>query len=404
MSSGTRAIAGRASAPRLAAYWFGVQLVWGAVLGISLQARCVALGGTSSLALFGEVSVLGALAAAVVQLAVGPWSDALRRNGNNRSGFYVTGAAAGAIAIAGFYAATTSNELLAAFVALQIALNVAIGPYQSILPDTFDSGRLGGASAWMAATQSGGNAAGAILASVLGNRLSLGATIGVALVVTCAVTVSHLRSIGLRPLENEKKLVLSRTLADLFISRALMYVGFYTLLGYFFFYVSDALPAHSRLNATTASGIGILLFTLVGAGGAVLAAKPADRIDERLVVTIGGGIMAASILTLAATHAFAMVFIAIVVAGIGWGIFLCADWAFACRLLPPSALATTMGVWNLAVVGPQMLAPLITTVVLTRAGLIATSGGPHLAFLTASIEMILAVAWIWRLPASRLGK
>ncbi len=400
----TRAIAGSASAPRLAAYWFGIQLVWGAVLGISLQARCVQLGGSASLTTYGEISTLGALAAAIVQLIVGPWSDALRRNGNNRIGFYTTGAIAGAVAIVAFYAASSVATLLMAMVALQVALNVAIGPYQAILPDTIAGSRLGSASAWMAAMQSAGNAAGAILATLLGNRIPLGATIGVALLGTCAVTVVHARSLALRPLEREKKLVVSRTLVDLFVSRGFMYVGFYTLLGYLFFYVRDALPTGARIDATTASGIGILLFTLAGAAGAATAAKPADRIDERLVVTLGGGVVAVSILALAATHVFAFIFVAIVVAGVGWGVFLCADWAFACRLLPPGALATTMGIWNLAVVAPQMLAPLLTTFALARMGILRTAAGPHAAFVLAGIEMCVAVAWIWRLPASKLGK
>lgn len=404
MNSGTRAIAGKPVAPRLAAYWFGIQLIWGAVLGISLQARCIELAGANSLVTFGEISTFGALAAAIVQLIVGPWSDALRRRGNNRSAFYLCGALAGAVAITGFYAASSVAGLLGTFIALQIALNVAIGPYQAILPDTIDSGRLGGASAWMAAMQSGGNAAGAILATLLGNRLQLGVTTAVALLVSCAVTVTHLRAVPLRALAAERKLVLSRTLVDLFISRAFMYVGFYTLLGYFFFYVRDALPPHAGIDAVTASGIGILLFTVVGAGGAALAAKPADRIDERLVVTIGGGIVALAILALAASHAFAFIFVAIVIAGVGWGIFLCADWAFACRLLPPGALATTMGIWNLAVVGPQMLAPFITTLVIVRVHAIATSIGPHVAFALAGAEMLVAVAWIWRLPSSESGK
>lgn len=401
MNSDTPATAGRANAPLLAAYWFGIQLVWGAVLGISLQARSFALAGSNSLATFGEVATFGALAAAIVQLTVGPWSDALRRKGNNRAGFYLAGALAGVPALIGFYAASNVTELLCAFVGLQIALNVAIGPYQAILPDTVDGARLGSASAWMAAMQSAGNAAGAILATLLGNHVALGAAIGVALLGSCALTLTHLRTLPLRDVASEKKLSVSRTLVDLFISRAWMYIGFYTLLGYLFFYIRDALAPHARIDATTASGIAILLFTLVGTGGAALAAKPADRFDERLVVTIGGGIVALAVLALALTHVFAFVFIAVVAAGIGWGIFLCADWAFACRLLPPGALASTMGIWNLAVVGPQMLAPLITTLVLSKFNVLTTSVGPHLAFALSAGEIFVAVAWIWRLPSTK---
>ncbi len=405
MSSDTRARTSNAvaRAPQLAAFWFGIQLVWGAVLGISLQARCLQLSGSASLATYGEISTAGALAAAITQLLVGPWSDALRRRGNNRAVFYVAGALGGALAICAFYLAPNTVTLLAAFVALQVAMNCAIGPYQAILPDTVSTGRLGGASAWMAAMQSAGNAAGAILATVLGTRLLLGAVIGFMLLAACAVTVAHLREIPLVQLQQQKKIPITRTLVDLFISRAFVYMGFYTLLGYLFFFMRDTLPAHLRIDATTASGIAILLFTLVGTAGAVLAAKPADRIDERLVVTVGGGIVAVAILTLAATSSFIVIPIAIIAAGIGWGIFLCADWAFACRLLPPNALATTMGVWNLAVVGPQMISPAIATTVLTWSGALATSAGPHVAFTLAGVQMLIGAMWIWRLPGSQVG-
>lgn len=399
MSTGTRALAGKANAPRLTAYWFGIQLVWGAVLGISLQARCAQLSA-APLAAYGEISTAGALAAAVVQLLVGPWSDALRRRGSNRAGFYVAGALCGSVALLAFYLAPNVATLLAAFLALQIALNLAIGPYQAILPDTVEGGRLGSASAWMAAMQSGGNAAGAVLATLLGNRLPLAVAMGVALIGTCAITVAHLRSLPLRTLEREKKIAVTRTLVDLFVSRGFVYIGFYTLLGYLFFYLRNLLPPGMPLDATTASGIAILLFTAVGAGGAALAAKPADRIDERLVVTIGGAMFTIAVLALAFAHGFAWIVLPVLCAGVGWGIFLCADWAFACRLLPPNALATTMGIWNLAVVGPQMLAPLIATAVIARSGALTSPAGPRIAFIVAAVEMLAGIAWIWRLPGS----
>jgi hypothetical protein len=43
---------------------------------------------------------------------------------------------------------------------IQIAVNIALAPYQAILPDTVPAARLGVASGWMAATQSAGNANG----------------------------------------------------------------------------------------------------------------------------------------------------------------------------------------------------------------------------------------------------
>ena len=388
----------------LAALWFGIQLAWGAVLGISLQARSLQLGGASALALYGGVSTAGALAAAIVQLAVGPLSDRRRRGGDKRIAFYVVGATVAAAALLVFYAAPSVPTFTVAFIVLQAAMNFAIGPYQAILPDAVPASRIGVASGWMAAMQSAGNAGGAILATLLGNTMPLALSIAFVLLASCVVTVTYLRRIPLQPLPIHEPLRVTRPLVDLFISRAFVYIGFYTLLGYFFFYVKNALPAHFGLDATTASGICVLVFTLVGAIGASIAAKPADRLDERIVVSVGGGILAVSVGALSLIHTLVPIPLAIAIAGIGWGIFLCADWAFACRLLPPAALATTMAIWNVAVVGPQIVAPALTTFVLVRFGLLTTVNGPRAAFALACAEVFLGTVWIWRLPRKSTSK
>ncbi len=325
-----------------------------------------------------------------MQLAVGPLSDRRRRGGDKRIAFYVVGATVAAAALLVFYAAPSVPTFTVAFIVLQAAMNFAIGPYQAILPDAVPASRIGVASGWMAAMQSAGNAGGAILATLLErNTMTLALSIAFVLLASCVVTVTYLRRIPLQPLPIHEPLRVTRPLVDLFISRAFVYIGFYTLLGYFFFYVKNALPAHFGLDATTASGICVLVFTLVGAIGASIAAKPADRLDERIVVSVGGGILAVSVGALSLIHTLVPIPLAIAIAGIGWGIFLCADWAFACRLLPPAALATTMAIWNVAVVGPQIVAPALTTFVLVRFGLLTTVNGPRAAFALACAEVFL---------------
>lgn len=374
--------------------------MWGAVLGISLQARCVALAGSDSVAAYGHISVAGAIAAAVVQLIVGPISDRARRNGGRRLSFYIIGGIGGALAALAFYNASSIVALTIGFVALQAALNVAIGPYQAVLPDFVAAKQIGTGSGWMAASQSGGNAFGAILATALVNPAALGAVLAVVVIVSGAASVEYVRRLPLQPFI-ETHLRITRTLIDLFISRAFVYIGFYTLLGYFYFYLRNALPHEFPLSAQAAGGLGILLFTLVGALGAALAAKPSDRIDERLLVSVGGGLLAGAIGALAAGPALPLVVLAIAVAGVGWGIFLCADWAYACRILPTGSLATTMALWNLAVVAPQILAPLLATVLLARLGALTSALGPRIAFGLAGIEIIAGILWIWRLPPNQ---
>jgi MFS family permease len=393
-----------ASPARLSFLWLGVQLIWGAVLGISLQARSAQLAGDASLATFGAIATGGALVAALTQLLVGPLSDRARRMGAGRSVFYVAGALLGAPAIVALYLAPDVRALALAFIVLQFALNVVTGPYQAILPDTLPPARFGIGSAWMAAMGSAGNACGAILATLLGNPLALGVVLALGLLAGSAVTLVHLRSVPLRALPPNEPVAITRTLVDLFVSRAFVYLGFYTMLGYLYFFIASILPVGFALDAKHASGLCILLFTLVGSLGAVLAARPSDRIDERVVVTAGGGLVAVALIALALAHVPIALPIAIAAAGVGWGIFLCADWAFACRLLPPAALATTMAGWNLAVVGPQMLAPAIVGTLLASLRVIRTTAGPRDALLIAGAEMLIGTAWIWRLPSRLRGK
>ncbi|MEO6836115.1 MAG: MFS transporter [Candidatus Tumulicola sp.] len=392
------------SAFRIGLFWLGVQAVWGALLGISLQSRTIELVSAGALVAYGHLATLGAIVAAIVQVAVGPWSDARRRAGSRRIEFYAAGAVAGAVAIAFFYGAKSFGALTLAFVALQAGLNVAIGPYQAIIPDVMPRARFGVASSWMAALQSAGNAVGAVCAAFIGDARVLAGVLAALVLGTGAVTVTHVRGLTLQVEARRVPLRFTRAFVDLFVSRALVYVGFYTLLDYLLFYVNDVLAAPSIAQAKSQSGVLILVFTLVGAVGAALAARPSDRADKRLVATIGAGMVMIALALFIVSHSLAGAAIATFVAGLGWGIFLVADWAIACRVLPPGALATTMGVWNLALILPQIIAPALTTAVLGRLSITGGASGPRTAFALALGETFVGIAWLWRLSRSAIGE
>jgi maltose/moltooligosaccharide transporter len=389
---------------RLALYWLGIQAVWGALLGISLQSRSLELASSGALVWYGRLATGGAFVAAITQICVGIWSDRRRSAGSRRIGFYAFGAIAGSAAIFAFYGARTPLELAAAFVAVQFALNVAGGPYQAIIPDFVERSHIGIASSWMAALQGVGNAAGALLASFIAPARALAATLCGLLLAMCAATALHVRGLQLRPAPIQQHTRFTRAFVDLFISRALMYVGFYTLLGYLFFYVTATLGSGAPGDAKRETGILIVVFTIVGSLGAALAAKPTDRWDKRIVATAGGAAFIAALACFVAAHGTAQIIAATVLAGAGWGIFLVADWAIACRVLPPQSMASGMGIWNLAIVLPQIIAPALTTVVLAHLSLAASPAGPRVAFTLALGETSLGVAWLWRLSRSAIGE
>jgi MFS family permease len=390
----------------LALFWLGVQAVWGALLGISLQARSKELVPADAVIAYSRLATTGALVAAVTQVAIGFWSDARRRRQSRRVEFYLVGALGGAAALALFYDARTFATLTVAFILLQAALNVAIGPYQAIIPDFVERVRIGGASSWMAALQGIGNAVGALLAAFLTNARALSASLGGLLLATCAVTATHVARLPLQqtPDEASRPFRVTRPFVDLFISRALVYVGFYTLLGYLLFYVTDVLGVTALKAASRETGILIVAFTVLGAVGARLAARPTDRLDKRLVATVGAAGLILGLAVFIASHATPGVAIATLLAGLGWGVFLVADWAIACRVLPPGAMAAAMGIWNLAIVLPQVVAPGFTGLVLQALHLTLGPDAPRVAFGLALCETLVGIAWLWRLSRCAIGE
>lgn len=380
----------------LGAFWFGIQMVWGALLGISLQARATQLAPQHELVAYGLLAGAGAAMAGVSQIVTGIVSDRRRLRGSRRIEFYAAGAVAGAAAIIWFYLAPSYAQLIAALLILQLGLNVAIGPYQAAIPDFIEPKALGAASAWMAALQSLGNIAGALVASFVKSAVGAGTAIASTLLVTCAVTSAHVRQ--LETLETTPDRVrITRTFADLFISRAFVYLGFYTLLGYLLFYVRQVV----RGDAQTNTGVILITFLIAAATGAALTARPVNRFDRRNVATIGGVVFIVGLVVFLIANASAEVTIGALVAGFAWGIFLTADWALGCAFLPRNALATAMGVWNLALLIPQIVAPALVTAMLVTLHALHNPDAPRIAFVMACIEVAAGLAWLRRLPASR---
>ena len=378
----------------LGLYWLGIQTVWGALLGVSLQARAGELAGHGALAAYGILAAAGAAAAAITQILAGIVSDRRRASGSRRIEFYVAGSALAALALFWFYLAPTFAQLTAALLVLQVAMNVATGPYQAVIPDFVADRSLGTASSWMAGLQSIGNALGAVIAGVVADARAVAAAIAAVLVATCAATAAHVRGLTLVQTRVEP-VRLSRAFADLFISRALVYLGFYTLLGYLYFFVAGTLGGNVKMTTSFV----LLVFTAAGAIGALLGAAPSNRLDRRAVASAGGAGFVASIAAFLASHSVGAIFVSATMAGAAWGVFLTADWALGCRFLPRFALATAMGIWNLALLVPQILAPIVATAILSLLHVLQQSSAPGIAFVVAAGEVLAGVAWIWRLPA-----
>jgi MFS family permease len=381
---------------RLAAFWFGLQFVWGAVLAVSLQARVSALVPGDAIDAYALLAAAGAIVGGVVQLIAGPLADRRFARHGSRAGFYAAGVALALPGLALLYLAPGLVALGAGFVLLQIGMNVATGPYQAIVPDYVPAERAGSASAWLGIFQPLGNSGGLLVAGFVHDDRLVAGIIAAALAGSWALTASALRT--RRPIPAvQARFTLDADFRTLLLSRTAINFGFYTLLGFLFFFVAQSLGVGGS-GTRTFTALLFLTFTLANVAGAALAARPADRYDKRFVVLAANALIVVALVALASAHALAVAFAAAALAGIAWGGYFIADWALACTLLPRSGMASAMGIWNVAAAIPQILAPIVTAPLVQHANLTLAGSGPRVAVVMAAVEFTLGAVWLLRLP------
>jgi MFS family permease len=224
------------------------------------------------------------------------------------------------------------------------------------------------------------------------------AALAAPLVATAALTIGALRGLPQQPAERVASLRLRGPLGVLLVSRGLINVGFFTLLGFLLFFVRDSLGVRGADAVKMQTALLFLSFTVSAIGGAIAAAHPADRYDKRLVVSLAVGVIAIALAFLAGAQNLAVAYGGAALAGAAWGAFVTTDWALASILLPGGAMATAMGIWNVATAVPQIVAPLVTAPLVERVNAMSAGLGPRLAIVLALVEFVAGGTLIWRLP------
>lgn len=379
---------------RIGALWFGIQAVWSAILGVFLQSQVAQFAGNGDVRAYAWIAAGGALVASLVQVAAGIWSDRQIAVRGHRLFFYAGGVALALVALPAFFLAPSLVTLIAAFVALQIGMNVAGGPYQAAISDAIPEERTGRASGWMSVSSFAGSVAGLLVAATL-HGVAAAVALDAALLAGAAVALAHLRTLPATPPRSVPLRITPAILTILF-SRGAINVGFYTLLGFLFFFVRESLHVP---DARTLTGLLFLAFTLAGVVGAFLAGRASDRHDKRIVISIAAVAIALSVGAFAFAANVPVAFAAAAASGCAWGAFSTADWAIAYAVLPRGAMAAAMGIWNLAAAIPQIIAPAITAPLVTLADARYAGAGPRLAFVLVIVEFAAGAALLWRLPA-----
>ena len=382
---------------RLSAGNFGIQLVWGAILAVSLQSRCIELLHGNAVASYALIAASGAGIAAIVQVIAGHLSDRRALQRGHRHEFYLAGALTSVPLLWWFFSASTFPQLLLAFFGLQISMNVLNASYQAAIPDYVPEPQQTITASWMSVLQSLGAAAGLVVAGFVQSEQLVAIILAAGLLLSFSWSYRHIRKLDATPCV-PKRYSYSAMLMNLLISRGLINIGFYTVMGFLIFYVRESLhviATHQRMDAALL----FLTFTLMGVIGALLAARRAAEYDKRTVISIANGVMIVALLILSMMQSLAGAFAATAIAGISWGAFTAVDWALACTILPRRSIATAMGIWNLASVVPQVIAPVYAAPLIMYGNSIFFGFGARLAMMSAAAAFLFGTLAIWRIPS-----
>ncbi|HXM17815.1 MAG TPA: MFS transporter [Candidatus Tumulicola sp.] len=354
----------------LSVFWFAWEVHWAALLGATLQSEIARFVPET---FFGRATAIlggvGALLSIVVQFGAGRASDVVRR----RMPFIIVGTLLDIVALYAFAFAPSFGAVVASVAAVQIALNIAGGPYQALIPDRVQKSEQGRASAFMGLLRLAGTAGGLLLAKLVvrqpgpevtqamygSSLLTLVTLLSITLLVALAITVFGVRE---RPADVPPPTPITAwwesapSFIALIVSRTFVMAGLYLVLPFLGFYLRFALGVRQYQSTS----LDILLL-MVGCSliGTVPAGFVGDRISKKSIIYIALFMLTLGALALVFTRSLGPIYAVAVFIGLGWGAFYSVDWALACNLLPPGRAGALMALWNLGSSAPQVAAPVI---------------------------------------------
>lgn len=398
----------------ISAFWLGVSVHWAAFLTIAMQARVNDLAPETQRGIYlAWLAAAGAFISTIIELIAGPISDRTASRWGRRRPFILWGTLLSLPFIVLFMTTQSFTLLILHFVAIQLFLNWANGPYQAVIPDYVPPERHGLASAYMGmmtliGTLLGLALAGALLGEpplILGElprsvRLHIvGWTLVGFLVATMLWTVLGMREPVWRPNHPDERRLspahfVNILLNDLpnfrwvVVSRFVFNMGFFTALFFLEFYLRDTIglkgtaPQHAFGFMATA--------TLTGVLGNWLAGALADRMSKKQIIYACIGLMCVCAGLFLSAQSLTGVYLTGALFGVAWGAYSAVDWALASNLVPTSESGRYMAIWHIAMTMPQVAAPLIA--------------GPLGDWLNAEYGMGVGWRWIFLLaPIYFLG-
>jgi len=158
------------------------------------------------------------------------------------------------------------------------------------------------------------------------------------------------------------------------LTRLIVMMGIYTIQTYLQYYMHDALGVRDP-EAQTRNFI--ILVSLTSLVSSLVGGWLSDKFGRKRMIYIAGGFMGLVGLIFVLTQSLPVVIMAGAIFGIGYGAYTSVDWALVADVLPSHrSYARDMGIWNISLSLPQVIAPAL--------------GGPLIDFFVKGGQPILA--------------
>ena len=358
----------------LNAYWIGLSFMWNSLHVTILPAILLKyIPETQKNTWLGLLTFFGLIIALVVQPISGAITDRWHSKIGKRRPFMFLGSAGDLVflLIMGFIGGLPA--LFIGYIGLQFTSNIAHGPAQGLLPDEVPAEKLGLASGIKTAL----DMAGIVLSSLLMGFLisaddpdpSLSIIVIIALLAIFALITLVFSKEKPSITTGRNRIEFGKLVKDVFnfkikgdkhywqliLSRFFYLVGIYGFQSFAQYFIRDKFPEQDPIVFTQfvmgSFVIVLIIFSL-------LAGSLSDRFGRKRLQILSSiiGAIGAVLLIFASTPAQLLIFGAFM--GIGLGIFLSTNWAFANDMAPKDDAGKYIGLTNIATAGSAAVARL----------------------------------------------
>ncbi|MGV3617096.1 MAG: MFS transporter [Fimbriimonas sp.] len=348
--------------------------MWGSLLGPALASQMTKLAPEDSATKLGTLYAIAAIPALFVPLIAGPLSDRCSHPMGRRRPFILGGSILGLVGLilmAIAFQALSLPGYIGGYLVLQVGANVALAAYSGVIPDLVPVNQRGTASGYMAVMSQLATLAGAIVTGILidkGLHMAMFAMLATVYAAFVAIAMSgvkerqvvrdwpkfefipYLKSLWIDPRKYPD-------FAWVWITRALMMLGFYLIQPFLMYYLRDVVNVEKPASQ---SGIvfAVILFAATFSG--FIGGKISDRTGRKPVVIWSSIIIAVMCVILVFCRNLEQALSAGVFFGLGYGAYVSVDWALGTDVLPNKEdAAKDMAVWHVAMTLPQQIAPFI---------------------------------------------